>query len=221
MRFADRADAGSRLAREIGALLPETPDRLQVLALPRGGVPVGRPIADRLGVDLRVLLVRKLGVPGHEELAMGAIAAVGDRIRTVRNHDILRRIDLPDRVWQRIWDSEAGELRRRMERFGDWTAEPPEGPVVLVDDGMATGATVQAAVAAVRGDGILGPGDESPMIIVAVPVAAPAAIDAVSAEGVRVVCLSRPDPLLAIGESYRDFHQLEDVEVIAALSGQE
>ena len=216
MRFADRADAGHRLAGRVEAVLPPGPDRIQVLALPRGGVPVGRPIADRLGVELGVLLVRKLGVPGHEELAMGAIAAVGDRIRTVDNREILEQIDLPTDVWQRCWEAEAEELRRRMTRFAPWTASRPDGPVVLVDDGMATGATMQAAVAAVRG---AGEEADPPPIVVAVPVAASSAVDNLVAAGAEVVCLDQPEPLLAVGESYRDFHQLEDSEVISTLSG--
>jgi putative phosphoribosyl transferase len=230
MRFRDRTEAGQELAEQVSSRLkgllpdrtaePEAWRGLQVLALPRGGVPVGRPIADRLGARLRVLLVRKLGVPGHEELAMGAIAAIGEELRTVRNRDVLRQIRVSDDSWQRVWNAEAEELRRRTEPFGPWTAEPPHGPVVLVDDGMATGATMQAAVAAVRSATTAEEGQEQRLLImVAVPVSAHAAAAALSDADTTVVCLSRPTPLLAIGESYRDFHQLSDNEVIEILSG--
>jgi predicted phosphoribosyltransferase len=186
-----------------------------VLALPRGGVPVGRPIADRLATRLRLLLVRKLGLPGHPELAMGAIAAIGDRIRTVCNQPVVRHYGVDQHSWQRVLQDETKEIERRMIEFAEWTADEPAGaPVVLVDDGLATGATMLAAVDALRsGEG------ESTTIMVAVPVASNGAVNELAAQGVEVVCLSRPDPLLAVGEAYRDFHQLDDAEVIALLAG--
>ncbi|HEY9291914.1 MAG TPA: phosphoribosyltransferase family protein [Microlunatus sp.] len=221
MRFRDRAEAGDQLADRVASVLAAggpasgagagPAQRLQVLALPRGGVPVARPIADRLDRPLRLLLVRKLGLPGHPELAMGAIAALGGRIEVVHNDVVLHqhRID-PDR-WAAVLDRETSELRRRIAEFGAWTAADPAGaPVILVDDGLATGATMRAAVAATRAAGA-GP------ILVAVPVASATAVTELRAPGVRVITLSRPDPMIAVGEAYRDFHQLEDAEVIALL----
>jgi predicted phosphoribosyltransferase len=218
MRFRDRQQAGERLAGRVESRLDALVlDRsgLQVLALPRGGVPVGRPIADRLTTRLRLLLVRKLGLPGHPELAMGAIAAIGDRVRTVCNQQVVRHYGVDQHSWQRVLRDETREIERRMIEFGKWTADEPGGaPVVLVDDGLATGATMLAAVDALRS----GDGGSAP-IVVAVPVASNGAVNELTARGVEVVCLSRPDPLLAVGEAYRDFHQLDDAEVITLLAG--
>ncbi|SDS19618.1 phosphoribosyltransferase [Microlunatus soli] len=217
MRFADRTAAGEQLAERLAGLLPELVGRAadrgrpQVLALPRGGVPVGRPVADRFGCPLRLLLVRKLGVPGHPELAMGAIAAIGDDLRTVRNRDVVDHAGIRSRVWERVWERERAELQRRGTGFADWIAPAPNGdPVVLIDDGLATGATMRAAVAAVREAGA-GP------ITAAVPVASVQAISDLERDDVTVVALSRPDPLEAVGAAYRDFHQLDDAEVLAEL----
>lgn len=219
MRFRDREAAGSQLADRVGALLtelgidPGSPEtRLQVLGLPRGGVPVASPIADALDRSARILLVRKLGLPGHPELAMGAIAAIGDRIFAVRNTDVLRSYDIDEENWQRIERRERAELQRRAERFADVLADDPAGAaVVLVDDGLATGATMRAAVQAVRSAG-------AEPVVVAVPVASRHAVDTLTADKVRVVCLLMPEPLLSVGEAYRDFHQLTDDEVITLLS---
>lgn len=219
MRFRDRRQAGERLAGRVDARLDELlADRtgLQVLALPHGGVPVGRPIADRLGAPLRVLLVRKLGLPGHPELAMGAIAAVGDRVRTVSNQTVIRRYTVDEQEWQQVLAEESAEIRRRTAEFGAWAAEDPAGaPVVLVDDGLATGATMLAAVSALQ-DGEGAPGT----ILVAVPVGSDSSVTELEAKGVEVICPSRPDPLFAVGEAYRDFHQLTDAEVVALLRGE-
>lgn len=216
MRFADRTDAGEQLADRI-ALLPDLAadprqlDRVIVLALPRGGVPVGGPVADRLGRRLGVLLVRKLGVPGQPELAMGAIAAIGAELRTVSNREVIRQCGVGRPEWQQIWDRERAELERRTARFADWIAPRPDGAaVVLVDDGLATGATMRAAVAAVRDAG-------AGRVVVGIPTGSPAAIEDLERDGVDVVALSRPDPLDAVGASYRDFHQLSDDEVLQGL----
>lgn len=219
MRFRDREAAGRQLADRVGALLtdlgidPGSPEtRLQVLGLPRGGVPVARPIADALDRPARILLVRKLGLPGHPELAMGAIAAIGDRIFAVRNTDVLGSYDIDEENWQRIERRERAELQRRAERFAGVLADDPgDAAVVLVDDGLATGATMRAAVQAVRSAG-------ADPVVVAVPVASRHAVDTLTADKVRVVCLLMPEPLLSVGEAYRDFHQLTDDEVVTLLS---
>ena len=218
MRFRDRTDAGDQLADRVASSLASArepdaplPDRLQVLALPRGGVPVARPIADRLDRELGLLLVRKLGLPGHPELAMGAIAAVGERIELVRNDVVLHqhRVDPDD--WAAVLETETSELRRRMAEFSPWTAaEPAGGTVILVDDGLATGATMRAAVTATRAA-------DAGSILVAVPVASASSVAELEAPDVRVITLSRPDPLIAVGEAYRDFHQLDDAEVLDLL----
>ncbi|QDP98957.1 phosphoribosyltransferase [Microlunatus elymi] len=217
MRFRDRAEAGDQLADQVAALLTgagpdrELPRRLQVLALPRGGVPVARPIADRLDRPLRLLLVRKLGLPGHPELAMGAIAALGGRIEIVHNDAVLHQHRVDPDEWAAVLEAETAELRRRVDEFGAWTGADPAGAaVVLVDDGLATGATMRAAVAVTRAVG-------AGRIVVAVPVASTSAVAQLQQPGVSVLALSRPDPLIAVGEAYRDFHQLDDSEVIALL----
>lgn len=219
MRFRDREAAGTQLADRVVALLtelgvdPGSPKtRLQVLGLPRGGVPVARPIADALDRPARILLVRKLGLPGHPELAMGAIAAIGDRISAVRNTDVLGSYDIDEESWRRIERRERAELERRAERFAGVLADDPAGtPVVLVDDGLATGATMRAAVQAVRSAG-------ADPVVVAVPVASRHAVNSLTDDGVGVVCLMMPEPLLSVGEAFRDFHQLEDQEVLDILT---
>jgi len=215
MRFRDRAAAGKQLVGEVTALLTElgigsgiSEDGVQVLGLPRGGVPVARPIADELGIALRVLLVRKLGLPGHPELAIGAIAAVGGRMLAVRNADVLRSYGIDGQTWGRIEDRERSELLRRTERFADFLAiEPAGSPVLLVDDGLATGATMRAAAGVVRAAG-------ADPVLIAVPVASHRAVDALTEDGARVVWLTMPDPLIAVGDAYRDFHQLTDDETL-------
>jgi putative phosphoribosyl transferase len=219
MRFRDRGAAGNRLAERVLALLtelgidPASPQtRLQVLGLPRGGVPVARPIADALGRPARILLVRKVGLPGHPELAMGALAALGDRIFAVRNADVFRSYGVDEQSWQRIEQRERRELERRAGRFAGVLADDPVGSaVVLVDDGLATGATMKAAVQAVRSRG-------ADPVVIAIPVASRHAVDALTADGVRVVCLTMPEPLFSVGEAYRDFHQLADQEVLDILN---
>lgn len=214
MRFRDREAAGEQLAGEVTALLGELgiePVAVQVLALPRGGVPVARPIADVLGSPLRVLLVRKLGLPAHPELAIGAIAAIGDRIFAARNRDVLRSYQIDEATWDHIEGRERKELQRRSERFAGFLPADPAGhPVLLVDDGLATGATMRAAAGVVRAAG-------ADQVLVAVPVAGPHAVRSLTEDGARVAWLTMPDPLVAVGEVYRDFHQLTDDEVLRLL----
>lgn len=205
--FRDRHDAGRQLAGELGDL-QGTPDVL-VLALPRGGVPVGYEVARALPAELDVLVVRKLGVPGQEELAMGAIASGGVR---VVNEEVRQWLRIPDTTIDRVAEREALELARRERAYrGDRPPAAVEGrTVVLVDDGLATGSTMRAAVLAVRA--------RAPRrIIVAVPVAAPETCRALGevADEVRVV--ATPEPFYAVGQWYEEFSQLSDEEVRALL----
>jgi putative phosphoribosyl transferase len=205
--FSNRTDAGAVLAKRLLEYAGR-PDVL-VLALPRGGVPVAFPLACALRAPLDVFLVRKLGVPGYEELALGAIATGGVR---VLNDDVRREIDLPDDVIDALAEREALELRRRELRYrGERPLPAVRGRIViLIDDGLATGATMRAAVLALRQM-------EPAKLIVAVPVAAPETCEALRREADQVVCLATPDPFLAVGAWYDDFSQTSDEEVTALL----
>lgn len=201
--FRDRADAGKRLANEL-ARREDRPEAV-VLGLPRGGVVLAGAVAEALGVPLDVLLVRKLGVPGNEELAMGAIASGGVR---VINGDVVAWLGIPDRVVEEITSREMRELERRERAFrGDRPRADLHGKTaVLVDDGIATGATMLAAVSALRA---AKPG----RIVVAVPVAPPDACTRLEKEADELVCLARVEPLGAVGSWYLDFPQVTDAEV--------
>lgn len=202
MRFRDRREAGRLLAE---ALRPLVDSSAIVLALPRGGVPVGYEVAQALRIPLDIFVVRKLGVPGHEELAMGAIASGGVR---VINESILRSLGISEEVLARTAAVEENELGRR-ERLlrGDRAAASVEGRmVVLVDDGLATGSSMRAAVAAVRAR-------KPASVIAAVPVAAGATCDEIELEADRIVCLRKPEPFLAVGIWYEQFEQVSDEEV--------
>ena len=199
--FRDRDEAGRRLASE----LPEL-DRPLVLALPRGGVPVGAALAGVLGAELDVLVVRKLGVPVQPELAMGAVASGGVR---VVNEDVVRRAGVPAAVLEEVAARElaAVESRERLYR-GDRPAPALAGRnVVIVDDGLATGATMRAAVAAVRA---LGPS----RLVVAVPIAPAETVAAFARDGIELACVHAPRDFVSVGSWYRDFGQVSDEEVI-------
>jgi putative phosphoribosyl transferase len=202
-RFRDRADAGRRLAEELVAYAAR-PDVL-VLALPRGGVPVAFEVAQALEAPLDVLVVRKLGVPGHEELAMGAVASGG---AWVLNDDVVRALGIPGHLLKEVTARELRELQRRERNYRDDRPAPDvHGKVViLVDDGLATGSTMRAAVAALRR---LDPA----RIIVAVPVGAPATCAEIGREADECVCCIQPDPFYAVGVWYEDFSQTTDEEV--------
>ncbi|WP_352432028.1 phosphoribosyltransferase [Pyrinomonas sp.] len=208
MRFRDRKEAGRLLAERL-APYAGRPD-LVVLALPRGGVPVGREVARALGAPLDVFVVRKLGVPGQEELAMGAIASGGVR---VLNEDVITYLGIPPEVVDAVTLRELRELERR-ERLYRGAAPPLRvagRTVILVDDGLATGASMRAAVAAL---GRLHPKE----IIVAVPVAAPATCESFQREmGVECVAVMMPEPFNGVGQWYEDFSQMSDDEVRALL----
>lgn len=206
MRFQDRRDAGRRLAAllagQVGA------DAL-VLALPRGGVPVAAEVAGRLGLDMDVLLVRKLGVPGHEELAMGAIATGG---AVVLNEDLLDQLQIGQAAIARVRAREQRELQRRERVYRGNRALPALAgrEVVLIDDGLATGATMRAAVAALR--------QQRPRkIVVAVPVAPPETVAILEREADAVLCLLTPSPFYGVGYWYQDFAQTTDEEVCGLL----
>jgi predicted phosphoribosyltransferase len=202
-RFRNRTDAGRRLA----AKLTDYADRgdVLVLALPRGGVPVAFEVAQALGAPLDVFVVRKLGVPGHEELAMGAVATGGVR---VLNDDIVRGLGISDHEIDTVVARELHELARR-ERLYRGDRPPPDvagRTVILVDDGLATGATMRAAVAASR--------QQRPArIVIAVPTASPDTSEALKAEADDVVCAMTPEPFFAVGHWYEDFTQTTDDEV--------
>ena len=202
-RFRDRSEAGRELAARLAAYAHRRD--LLVLALPRGGVPVAFEVAKALQVPLDVFLVRKLGVPGSEELAMGAIATGGVRIL---NPEIIRSFDVPDSVIQRVSWEEERELERRERVYrGDRPPLDAGGRVVIVvDDGLATGSSMRAATIAIRR---LQPAS----IVVAVPVAAPETCSELEMEVDEIVCALTPNPLYAVGFWYENFDQTTDDEV--------
>jgi len=203
MLFRDRADAGRHLLSTLGAYQGR-PDVL-VLGLPRGGIPVGYEVARGLGAPLDVFVVRKLGVPGQEELAMGAIATGGVR---VVNRDVVDALHIAPDVLDRAAEAERRELERRERSYrGDRPEPRVEGrTVILVDDGLATGSTMRAAVQALR--------QQRPArIVVAVPVAASATCEELRREVEDVVCFATPEPFMAVGRFYDDFSQTTDEEV--------
>ncbi|MBN1094052.1 phosphoribosyltransferase [Blastococcus sp. TML/M2B] len=204
-RFADRRDAG----RALGARLAGTvPGDVVVLGLPRGGVVVAAEVAAALGAPLDVLLVRKLGLPGQPELAMGALAAVGDAVETVRTERVLRSADVDEAVFAAVRAEELAELRRREAAYrGDAAPVALTGrSVVLVDDGLATGSTMRAALLALAGQ-------RPARTVVAVPVASAGALAEVRALADDVVCLLVPSSFRAVGGAYGTFAQTSDDEV--------
>ena len=202
-RFQNRRDAGRRLAERLLAYADD-PNRL-VFALPRGGVPVAFEVATALDAPLDVFLVRKLGVPGHRELAMGAIATGGVR---VLNQEVVEMLRIPPEHIDLVAAEEQRELARREQQYrGDRPAPDVRGRTVfLVDDGLATGSTMRAAVAALRQQ-------QPARIIVAVPVAAPSTCAELRAEVDEIVCAATPEPFYAVGLWYEDFSETTDEEV--------
>ncbi len=206
--FADRSDAGRRLAERLDHLATEAP---VVLALPRGGVVVGFEIAARLGAPLDLVLVRKLGAPIQPELAVGAVVE-GDPPVTVRNDEIIVALGLAEAEIEAVKTRELAEMARRRAQY---LAGRPRTPVtgrtaILVDDGIATGATVRAAIRGVRAAG-------PRRLVLAVPVAPPDSLARLAREVDETVCLATPAAFGAIGFFYQDFSQVEDDEVIALL----
>ena len=203
MLFRDRVDAGRQLAARLAHYADR--DDVLVLALPRGGVPVGYEVAEALAAPLDVFLVRKLGVPGQEELAMGAIASGGVR---VLNESVVNLLNLSEADIAPIESAERRELDRREREYR--TGRPPldvRGKIViLVDDGLATGSTMRAAVAALKR---MGPA----RVIVAVPVGARETCEELENEADEAICAREPEPFHAVGIWYEDFAQTTDEEV--------
>jgi predicted phosphoribosyltransferase len=207
MIFRDRRQAG----RALGEALAHYAGRSDVivLALPRGGVPVGFEVARALGAPLDVFLVRKLGFPGNEEYAMGAIASGGVR---VIDDALLDRVGISSAAVERVVQQQERELRRREYAYRDDlpAAELSGRIVILVDDGLATGSSMRAAVAAVRRR-------EARRIVVAVPVGPADTVRELAQLADEAVCLSTPEPFLAVGRFYQNFDQIEDAEVVELL----
>ena len=203
MLFRDRTDAGRQLAAKLTAYADRSD--VLVLALPRGGVPVAFEVARELHAPLDVFLVRKLGVPDHEELAMGAIASGGVR---VLNEDVVRMLRISDNVIDAVAAEEQQELQRRERAYrGDRPSPQVRGKtVILIDDGLATGSTMRAAIAALR--------QQRPArIVVAVPVGAPETCAEFQDEADEAICARTPEPFYAVGLWYGDFSQTTDEEV--------
>lgn len=209
MIFDDRIDAGRQLAH---LLMAYRGRHAVVLALPRGGVPVAAEVARAIGADLDLLIVRKLGLPFEPELAMGAVVDARVPI-VVRNEDVIRAAGVSAADFERVLAAERIELTRRREKYFGTRAHPDlKGRVVLVvDDGLATGATMRAALTAVR--------RQSPaQLVAAVPVGAKDSLAEIASLADRVVCVEAPSSLGSIGAYYRNFDQLGDADVLAVIS---
>jgi predicted phosphoribosyltransferase len=208
MLYQDRRDGGRELAERLAGRTDDLGVDPIVLALPRGGVPVGFEVAKRLGVPLDVFVVRKVGVPGHEELAMGAIASGGV---VVLNRDVIDSLQIPEALVKRTIEERRRELERREAIY---RVRPPPRllgrSVILVDDGLATGSTMQAAVAAVRLQ-------QPERVIVAVPLSSYQACQEVGEKVELILCGETPEPFYGVGAWYEDFSQTSDEEVRALL----
>ena len=204
----NRTEAGRALGTALGAYRGR--NDVLVLALPRGGVPVACEVADALGAQVDLIIVRKLGTPGQEELAMGAIASGGVR---VLNRDVIEPLRIPERVIAEVERRERAEIERREHAYRGQRPRPAVAGqcVILVDDGVATGASMRAAIAALRQA-------KPSRIVVAVPVAPPDTVDVLRSEADEVVCLATPEPFMAIGCWYVAFPQLSDEEVRSRLT---
>ena len=209
MRFVDRADAGRRLAQALGFYRDRDP---VVLALPRGGLPVAAEIAAALAAPLDVVLVRKIGAPRQPELAMGALVE-GDPPTATRNEDVISAFAVDERAFAVAAERAGVELEDARRRFiGDRPRATVSGrAAILVDDGVATGATARAALQAIRRRG-------AKTLTLAVPVASPEALAALRSEVDDLVCLAAPADFLAVGQFYADFDQVEDDEAVAILA---
>lgn len=201
--FKDRRDAGRKLAQKLSKYAGQS--NVLILALPRGGVPVAYEVALALSAPLDIFIVRKLGLPGREELAIGAVASGGVR---VLNGDIIRMLSIPEEVINVVAKREIQELERR-ERLYRRNRPLPEisaRTILLIDDGLATGASMRAAIAGLRAQ-------HPDRIIVAVPAAAPDVCKAFESEADEIVCAITPVPFLGVGRWYEDFSQVTDEEV--------
>lgn len=206
--FKDRIDAGRQLAARLPAL---PPGEGAVLALPRGGVPVAAQIAEALKLPLGLELVRKVGLPGHSELAAAAIAGPHGEVM-VRNDAVIRAAGLDEETLAALADAERRELARRRKAYlgGRPPLELTGKTVIVTDDGIATGATMRAALRAARARG-------ARRLILAVPVGPPGCTADFASEADEVICLEEPPGFVAVGASYRHFGQVPDAEVIALM----
>ena len=206
MRFANRREAGVSLGRAVAVHQPRYP---LIAALPRGGVPVGFEVAETLGCELDVLVVRKVGVPFHPELAMGAVAE-GDVI--IRNDEIIDRVGIDDETFDARAESEKSELEARLARYREAVPaiDPAGRTVIVVDDGLATGSTALAAMKVLRARGALG-------VWLAAPVAPADSVPVMEGVADRVIVLERPRRFMAVGAWYRDFSPTPDAEVVELL----
>jgi putative phosphoribosyl transferase len=205
--FRDRQSAGDLLGAAVAKV---ELDRPVVLGLPRGGIPVAAKVAQALNAPLDVIVVRKLGVPSHPELAMGAI---GENGTIVVNHGVVRAVDVSDRELHQVEIYERAELDRRLESVR--SVRPRESvvgrSVVIVDDGIATGATMRAAISVARANAVRD-------VTVATPVAPPDVVTMLRSEADNVVCLSEPDPFWAVGRWYDNFDPVSDSEVLKLIT---
>ncbi len=209
MVFRDRADAGRKLASALTSYKDKAP---VILALPRGGVPVAAEIAAAFAAPLDLILVRKIGTPDQPELAMGAVVDGAEPI-VIRNEHVIRLAGVSEQRFKSACARELAELESRRQRFATWgrRAEIADRVAIVVDDGIATGATARAALQATRSRG---PRE----LVLAVPVAAPEVIAALRSAVDTLICLETPERFDSVGSFYRDFRQVEDDEVNAILS---
>jgi putative phosphoribosyl transferase len=214
-RYADRAEAGAVLAARVAGQLAGRLelDRPLVLGLPRGGIPVAGPIAAELAVPLDVLLVRKVGLPEQPELAMGAVAVVGDQVSVVRNRPVLRARRVPPAEFAAACRAELATLRDRAVRYrGNRPPVELTGRLlIVVDDGLATGATMRAALAALRAGG-------AERLMLAVPIGSPGSCRALAEQVSALVCPWQPADFGSVSQGYRDFGQVSEAEVIRILA---
>ena len=206
--FKDRLQAGRLLAEK---LLPFEEDNPIIYALPRGGLPIAEEVAQKLKAPLDLILVRKLGAPGHEELAMGAIVD-GAAPTAILNQDVVAELSVPNSLIESAKESALEEIERRRTLYmkGHPAISPHDRTIIIVDDGLATGATMQAAVTAMRKA-------QARHIIVAVPVAPQEAVNDLSKVADRVIVLQTPRPFLSVGSWYESFPQLVDEDVTKAI----
>jgi predicted phosphoribosyltransferase len=209
--FRDRKDAGQKLAAAL-AKYKDQGDRAVVLALPRGGVPVAAEVAAALDAPLDLVLVRKIGVPMQPELAMGAVVD-GAAPVVVRNEDIVRLVGIDEAEFKAVCDRELAEIERRRKRYvGDRPHPEVAGRIaIVIDDGIATGATTRAALRATRAR-------KPKRLVLAVPVAPTQSLEELRGEADEIVCIEDYEPFGAIGYFYSDFRQISDEEVIETLA---
>ena len=211
-RYADRTEAGAVLAGRLTELLAGSSGPALVLGLPRGGIPVAGPVAAALSAPLDVLGVRKVGVPDQPELAMGAVATIGDRIAVVHNPAVLRESRMPPGMFAEACRAELAALREQAARYrGDRGPVQLTGRlVIVVDDGLATGASMRAALAALRANG-------AERLVLAVPIGSPRTCRALAEQVTAVVCPWQPVNFGSVSQGYRNFGQTSDEEVIRIL----